>query len=138
MFIHRDPKVSSLARIDVLAGLSRRDLQAICSITTDVLIREGRLLCRQGAVSAEVFLILDGLVEVDRDGELLATVGAGGTIGEMGLVEAGPRNATATAVTDVRALVLGVGEFRQLLEQFPAVATNVRALTAQRHRAVAA
>jgi voltage-gated potassium channel len=119
--------------MEVLAGASARELEMVCGLTTEVRIAAGHVLCTEGARGHEVFLIVEGQVSVARGPHALAVVGAGGIIGEMALVEGQARSATTTALTEVTALVLSVLEFRTLLDQLPAVAANVRALTAARH-----
>lgn len=132
MIRNPDPRIEALSTIGVLAGTSRRQLQQICSLTTEVRLSAGQVLCRQGTKAEEVFLVIDGQVAVSRDDVPLGIAGAGDIIGEMALMEGGTRSATTVAVTEVRALVLSTSEFTQLLTRFPAVADNVRALSTQR------
>ena len=66
---------------------------------------EGQVLFREGDPADSVFRLLSGTVdiirEVDGDPILLGTVSAGQFIGEMGVVENRPRNATARAASEV-------------------------------------
>ena len=137
MIRSRDPKVEALSTIKVLAGSSRRVLQEVCRLTTEVRIPAGQVLCQQGEKGEEVFLVVDGTVAVSRDNLPLGLAGAGDIVGEMALVEGGTRRATTVAVTEVSALVLSTSEFSQLLERFPVVAANVRAINAQRIAVIA-
>lgn len=56
-------------------------------------------LVRQGAPGADVFLVLDGVVRVERNGEPLAEYGPGAMLGERAHLEAGTRTASLVAVT---------------------------------------
>jgi CRP-like cAMP-binding protein len=132
MLRSQDPKVQTLSRIDVLSGVTERQLKRICGLTTELRRPADRILCRQGEEAREVFLLADGLVAVSRDAMPVGIVQGGGIVGEMGLVDQGPRTATATALTDVTILVLSTGEFSRLLAEYPTVAANVRALAAAR------
>ncbi len=73
----------------------------------------------------EVFLILDGEVEIDlrlanADTNLsLITLGPGKILGEICFVDAGPRSATATARTDVSALVWKCSDWHEFCESNP-------------------
>ena len=60
----------------------------------------GAPLFRQGETGTEVALVLDGVVAVERDGELLTEIGPGAVLGERALLE-GARTSTVTAVTPV-------------------------------------
>ena len=66
---------------------------------------EGQVLFREGDPADRVFRLLSGTVHIlrklDGDPILLGTVGAGQFIGEMGVVENRPRNATARAASEV-------------------------------------
>jgi CRP/FNR family cyclic AMP-dependent transcriptional regulator len=76
---------------------------------------EGQILFREGDPADSVFRLLSGAVdilrELDGDAILLGTVGAGQFIGEMGVVENRPRNATARAAGKVEVEILTPTEF---------------------------
>ncbi|CAN5522512.1 hypothetical protein BH10ACT10_BH10ACT10_14900 [soil metagenome] len=65
-------------------------------------IAAGETLTRQGEPGRELFLVLDGVVAVDVDGQTLGEVGPGAVLGERALLEGGLRTSTLTAVTPVR------------------------------------
>jgi Cyclic nucleotide-binding domain len=62
----------------------------------------GDVLTRQGETADEVYLLLDGVMGVDRDGDRLAELGPGAVLGERSVLEGGLRTATLTALTAVR------------------------------------
>ena len=69
----------------------------------------GEVIMRQGDVSDALHVITRGRVRVERDqpGEtplVLAELGPGDVIGEMGLLDGGPRSATVTASEDTETL----------------------------------
>jgi hypothetical protein len=76
------------------ASLERRTLDA------------GEALVEQGQEGRELFLILDGVVDVEVDGEEVAELGPGALIGEMALLEGGKRQASVYATTPVRVVVV--------------------------------
>lgn len=90
------------------------------------------MLIREGALGQEFFILLDGKVEVSRKGKKLATRGKGEFFGEIALVSDVPRVATVTAVSPLRVLVIRDREFRELLEDTPAVAIKVLKALAKR------
>lgn len=65
----------------------------------------GDVLTRQGQAGDEVYLLLDGVLRVDVDGEELADVGPGAVLGERAVLENGRRTSTLTAVTPARVAV---------------------------------
>ncbi len=59
----------------------------------------GVTLVRQGQTGADVYLVLDGFIRVERDGERLADCGPGALLGERAHLEGGTRTATLVTVT---------------------------------------
>ena len=68
-------------------------------------LKEGELLTEQGAAGDEVYLLLDGVLRVEVDGELVAEVGPGAILGERAVLEGGTRTASLRAVTAGRVAV---------------------------------
>jgi hypothetical protein len=69
------------------------------------MVKEGTILVEQGETGDELFLVLDGLLSVEVDGEPLAEVGPGAILGERAVLEGGQRTATLRAATPCRVAV---------------------------------
>jgi hypothetical protein len=67
---------------------------------------EGDTLVREGDEGRDLFLILDGVLSVQRDGEPVAEVGPGAILGEKALLGDGKRTATLVATTNARIAVI--------------------------------
>jgi len=81
----------------------------------------GTVLVRQGDRGSDVYLILDGVVRVERDGERLAEYGPGAILGERGHLEDGIRTSSNVAVTSCRVAVVDGSRFdRSALEDLSA------------------
>jgi hypothetical protein len=81
-------------------------------------IKPGTVLVRQGEPGADVYLVLDGVVRVERDGERLAEYGPGALLGERAHLEGGARTSTLTAVTACRVASADASQFdRAALEE---------------------
>jgi hypothetical protein len=65
-------------------------------------IRQNESLVEQGSASEELFLLLNGVLVVEVDGEPLAEVGPGAVLGERAVLEGGTRTATLRAVTECK------------------------------------
>lgn len=65
-------------------------------------VKEGKALVEQGSESDELFLLLNGVLVVEVDGEPLAEVGPGAVLGERAVLEGGLRTATLRAVTECK------------------------------------
>ncbi|MET1002769.1 MAG: cyclic nucleotide-binding domain-containing protein [Acidimicrobiia bacterium] len=68
-------------------------------------VKEGKLLVEQGQLGHELFLLLDGVLSVEVDGEAVAEVGPGAILGERAVLEEGRRTSTLKAMTPVRVAV---------------------------------
>ena len=64
-------------------------------------------------------MIIQGTATVSREGNVIATIGAGDHFGELAVLDGGPRTATVTATSDLDLLVIGRREFTALLEDVP-------------------
>ncbi len=71
----------------------------------------GQVLVRQGEPGRDLFLVLDGVVRVDRDGEQLAEYGPGAMLGERAHLEGGIRTSTLVAVTACRVASVPASRF---------------------------
>jgi hypothetical protein len=71
----------------------------------------GAVLVRQGEPGTDVYLILDGVVRVEREGEWLAEYGPGALLGERAHLEGGTRTSTLVAVTACRVASVDASQF---------------------------
>jgi Cyclic nucleotide-binding domain len=65
-------------------------------------LEAGQALVEQGQPGDELFLILDGVLEVEVDGNVVAELGPGAIVGERALLEEGVRTATLRGKSAVR------------------------------------
>ena len=70
-------------------------------------VKEGRTIIEQGADDTDLFLVLNGVVTVEVDGEPVAELGPGAVLGERAVLEGGRRTSTVRAVTDCKLAVAG-------------------------------
>jgi hypothetical protein len=78
----------------------------------------GTTLVRQGESGTAIFLVLDGVLRVERDGERLAEYGPGALLGERAHLERGVRTSSLVAVTACRVASIDAGQLeRSALEE---------------------
>jgi len=70
-------------------------------------IARGEALVEQGKPGDELFVLLDGVFDVEIDGEVVAQVGSGAVLGERAVLGDGRRTATLRAVRSSRVAVIG-------------------------------
>jgi CRP/FNR family cyclic AMP-dependent transcriptional regulator len=114
----QDTKVKSLRQAPLFEGLSKRELTELARRTEDMELDPGTVLCREGEIGQEFFVI--------------GTRGAGDFIGEIALLEDIERTATVTAKTPLHVLVLTRPAFQHLVNEHPAVESKVMRTLARR------
>lgn len=127
-----DTKAEALKRSPLFEGLSNKELTEIAMRTDDLDFPAGKVLCREGELGSEFYVVMEGDAEVTRNGKQLATLGAGDFFGEVALVEDVPRVATVTATTPVRCFMLTRGRFLHVLDDLPDVERKVMRALAKR------
>jgi CRP-like cAMP-binding protein len=128
----RSPVTEDLAQVPLFDGLSARELALVARLSTEVRVPAGRVLAQQGDTGVEFFVVLDGDVDVVRQGELIATRGAGSHLGEIALLGARPRTATLVASTPVQTRVASQREFADLITAVPTLKARLQASMAER------
>ena len=100
---------------DVVEGLARAAMERR--------FLPGQIIFEEGSASRELYLIVEGQVEVVKgqgaDEMVLARRGQGDFFGEMGLIEASPRFATIRALEPTRLLEFSEEDLRSVLLRQP-------------------
>ena len=111
--------------VALFADCTNRELRRIDALSTVMTRDAGHVLCRQGDIGRECFVLLSGQVDVDTCGQHY-TVDVGAPLGEIALlITNGRRSATMTARTEVTLLVFSRTEFTELMHGFPMVAHKI-------------
>nr|CAA9330213.1 MAG: cAMP-binding proteins - catabolite gene activator and regulatory subunit of cAMP-dependent protein kinases [uncultured Nocardioidaceae bacterium] len=119
-----------LRQAPLFSGLDDVAAASLRSSMTDVRLRRGEALFREGDSGDRLYVVTDGKVKLGRssaDGRenLLAILGPGQMFGELSLFDPGPRSATATAVTDCTMMSLAHDELLRWLTDQPHVARGL-------------
>ena len=123
-----------LAEVPLFARCAPGDVTVVaqrCEVQT---VSPGAQLTRQGEPGDEFFVLLDGKVEVRRDGVTISQLASGDHFGELALLDPAPRNADVVALSDVTVGVLNRARFRLVLDAVPGVAETMLAFLARRVR----
>jgi CRP/FNR family cyclic AMP-dependent transcriptional regulator len=128
----QDTKIAALKRAPLFDGLSRKELTQLARVSEDLDVPAGTALCTEGDTGHEFFVIVDGKVEVTRDGKRVTMRGGGEFVGEIALLENTTRTATVKAKTPLRVFVLTRKDFRALLDANPAVEHKILRALARR------
>jgi CRP-like cAMP-binding protein len=129
-----DAKLELLSRVPLFSKLDRSSLERVARLVDEIDLPADKRLLHEGELPYEFFLIVDGQVRIDRDGQQVNVLGPGDFFGEIALLDGGRRTATATTLTPVHLLVLGTREFHSLLVEHPDIREAVLGALAERVR----
>lgn len=121
-----------LTPVPLFAGLDDDELDAVAHAATQLDYKAGKVLMREGEVAHEMFVLVEGVLEVTRDGEHVADIPTGGFAGEMALLTHMHRNSTVIAKTDVSVLHIDGREFATVLDRVPKIASKLLPVMAER------
>ena len=85
-------------------------------------------------MGAEMYVVLEGQVELTIDGRVLETLGPGEPFGEMALIDQTPRTATAIAKTPCKLAVISEKRFLFMVQTAPQFALQIMKVMADRLR----
>lgn len=94
----------------------------------------GEQIFSEGDRGDELYVLLEGTIEIGRDGSHIDSLSGHTILGEMALVDAGVRSATAVAATPVTVIAIDLANFREILRAYPDFATEVMAIMTARLR----
>ena len=100
-----------LRTVGAFAGLAPDRLAELALAASAVRAHRGADITRQGDYGDRFYVALEGSVAITVDGAPVATLEAGDSFGERALADAGPRTATAAALTPVTLLALDGAAF---------------------------
>lgn len=129
-----DRKIELLRSVPLFESQGQRGIDEISRLVRVVDLPAGRRVVTEGEPGHDFFVIASGSVRIERSGRHLRTLGAGDFLGEIALIDGGPRTATAMTETDAQLLVISQTDFGVLLERFPEIQETVLQALAQRIR----
>ena len=121
-------------RCRCFSGVSREGLKELGAIADQIEVPAGTALTHEGYRKGFFFIVVEGAVRIERNGVLVNTLGPGEYLGEIALLDGGPRTATATTETPCRLLSLTYSMFHELLDSSPSIRTAILESMAQRLR----
>jgi hypothetical protein len=110
----KDEKQHFAERIPV--GINRRAVRRVLQFARAVQFDEGAKLAVEGAPVRDLIYISEGVVTIERGGQIVAFCGPGDYIGELSFLTHNPATATAIASKNLRTLVFDQNRLRAAIE----------------------
>jgi len=128
--VNRDTRFS---RIIAMQEVTPCMLKAAKVMTT---VPKGAFILRQNEDGQEMFCLRRGQAELRVNSVVVETIGVGGILGELALLDKEPRTASAVATEECDLLVYDLERFEYLLAMTPDFALRIMKLLARRLRAI--
>lgn len=94
----------------------------------------GSIIFEEGAPGDFMYVVLEGEVEIHVGNQVVDVISTGNIIGEMALIDSGPRSATAIARTDCKLAPVDQKLFLYMVQQTPFFSLEVMKVLADRLR----
>jgi CRP-like cAMP-binding protein len=123
---------TELLDVPLFAGLSPEELDRIANWLEPIEVPSGWYLLNQGSYPEGFFVVLEGTVRVEREGNEVGTIGPKDFFGEIALLEDDRRTATVTSASRVRAAVMDAADFFEMCAEIPLIGQRVSAAAMER------
>jgi CRP-like cAMP-binding protein len=130
-------RVIALEGVDLLSGLTPEQLLRIASIAAEVNYPPERVILQPAAPLDALYVILDGAVEVSRNGQTLHVARQNEVLGAWALLDDAPMPVTAKTVEDTKLLRIRREDFLDLLSDNVAIMACIFSTLAKRFRKLA-
>ncbi len=118
-------RMDVLRQMPLFRHLEYKELVRVLNIAKSRTYAPGDVIIQEGEAGDEMFVVLDGTVNLTKEGTHIVDFSRGDHFGEMALVDRAPRSATATAQDQVRMLVIHRKDFFQILRKEPKIAVKL-------------
>lgn len=123
---------NACARSKSLSQLKLKDLERIYQAFHPKFLRAKETLFREGDESLSFYILTQGLCEISTSQRVLARLGPGEIIGEMGLLHKRTRTATVRAASDSHLLECSASRFNKMLIRIPRLQSIVSEIADKR------
>lgn len=130
----------TLARADFFTDAAPDALRAVADTGTELHLIRGDVLFNEGDPPESLYLVLRGRLAIaitnpiDRRESVVALMESGDLLGEMGMLDNGPRSASARALEPTTVLAIPYDGILRMFEENPKLLWNVARMLAQRIR----
>ncbi len=110
-------KRETLTKMPLFQRLAERELLRVMQVAEVIAFDAGAQIVREGERGDELFIVLSGAVRIHKGETILLEIGPGDHFGEMALIRAAPRSATATVLEPSELIALRRADFFEILRK---------------------
>ena len=127
--------IALLKNTPIFSKTSEKSLESMIQSAVVKAVPAGDKVVQEGQGGVGFYLILEGKVDVVKDGKKLAEFEAGNFFGELGVIDGKPRTADVVAVVDPKCWILSQWAMKSVIASHPEVALSMLEELARRLRA---
>ncbi len=113
-----------LQSVDLFEGLAVDEIEQVAHVCTEQRFSKGQIIAKEGEQGDELYIITEGFVEVllgekpSSSARVVVSLGSGQVLGEMALLDQGPRSASLKATSEPTILqVIQRNQFDKLCQE---------------------
>lgn len=127
-------KALALRSAPLFATLAIDVLLPVANMCTELELEPGQVLFEQGEIGDALYVVIRGSVVVELNGEVIATLGAGESVGEMAALDWEPRSASVIAEQATALIRLDRNDLMDLLGDHPELVGRLATVLVDRLR----
>jgi CRP-like cAMP-binding protein len=121
-----------LEDVPLFSKLSHKQRKAVSQHADEVSLGAGAHIIDEGHLAYELFVIESGTADVSEGGNIVAQVGPGDVVGEIGVLKTHKRTASVVATSPVEVIVIYGPELTAMKETVPEVFAELERLVTER------
>jgi CRP-like cAMP-binding protein len=126
--------IDHMRKVPLFRDMTTSALETVADRASETTFTDGETVTREGEPGDTFYIVTAGRLRVSKHGTFVRDLGPGDFLGEIALVDGGPRTATVTADGPVEALVIRRADFLEMVEWDKAVRLGILTALTERIR----
>lgn len=127
-------KIIFLKKNKLFSELKLTEIIHIAKIAHEIEVPRDKIIINKGDKGTQLFILLNGEVQVYTDDRVLANLGPGSCIGELSIIDEEPRSANVKTLEKTKILSINRNDFLLTLKENPAISINIMQVITNRLR----
>lgn len=118
--MEKQERLKILRSIDLFRSFNDAELQNFAETITELQVEPDTILFEEGSVGRDMFILLEGSLQIYKENRTITTIRPVDYIGEMAIIEDKPRSATVISTVNSHLLKISPGQFDSFFSKQPA------------------
>lgn len=117
--MNHQQRITLLKEIDLFSSFDTPELARFADALEEIEVPSGSVLCSEGDPGQDMFILIEGSLQIVKDNRAITTIQPIDYIGEMAIIEEKPRSATVITTTPAKLLRITQSQFKEYLSSQP-------------------